>query len=558
MEKKSDKCVIITTINEPTEAIIKHIAINEYDVIIVGDKKTSNKYKELNCIYLDIEKQRELYPELADLIPYNHYCRKNIGYLYAIQQGYKVLYETDDDNIPLDNFSSLLELKETPFITEKSSKWINIFKYFTNNGHIWPRGYPLSLVKSTPNLDVISRDVKPSIICGLVENDPDVDSIFRLTSNEQIEWEKNKQVIISNENYCPFNTQNTFWIDETLFPTMMIPCSVSFRYCDILRGVIANAILKKEDKYLMFSSPNVIQKRNEHNLMSDFRSEVEMFLHNETIVDTLEEISLCYLIQAKDILPSIYECLRSKPHVLLSYKENTTDTDIFYPNSTLTTGRNKIREYVIEKKMKYDYYIFLDEDVKFIEVTQEEGFRQFEELLKKYNPIVATPNYVGYYQQSQKHLPTIEEAQNTVWLDGLCNAFSYEAFHSNLLFPYVDKFDTISWWASQYIMIALLYTYNREITVFNFLKIVSTQGSDYPKGDFTSQALEHVASITADNKNKRRDFKDDFLAKNEYKFRVVLPSVKNKTIQIYRKLLQKNIITYIDMDILYKWMEYFN
>jgi hypothetical protein len=52
----------------------------------------------LNCIYLDVSSQKKLFPKLSELLPYNHYCRKNLGYLYAIKKGYKIIYETDDDN----------------------------------------------------------------------------------------------------------------------------------------------------------------------------------------------------------------------------------------------------------------------------------------------------------------------------------------------------------------------------------------------------------------------------------------------------------------------------
>ena len=86
-----DKCVIITTINKPTETILKHIRNTEYDVIIVGDNKTPDDYKNLNCIYLDIPSKKKLFPELSDLLPYNHYCRNNLGYLYAIKKGYTII-----------------------------------------------------------------------------------------------------------------------------------------------------------------------------------------------------------------------------------------------------------------------------------------------------------------------------------------------------------------------------------------------------------------------------------------------------------------------------------
>jgi len=224
------------------------------------------------------------------LIPYNHYCRKNIGYLYAIKKGYKLIYETDDDNIPFDNFDSILDYKNTQMITEQNSKWINIFKYFTNNAYIWPRGFPLQLLKNNPNFLMKNTDKIPSIINGLVENDPDVDALFRIICNHQdsIKWAKNECVLIENNNLCVFNTLNTFWLNPKLFMCLLIPSSVSFRYCDILRGIINNIILKKTDNYMMYTSPNVTQIRNEHNLMDDFKSEYEMYFHNEKILEYIE------------------------------------------------------------------------------------------------------------------------------------------------------------------------------------------------------------------------------------------------------------------------------
>lgn len=305
-----DKCVIITTINKPTEAILKHITNQEYDVIIVGDNKTPDDYKKLNCIYLDIPSQKKLFPELSELLPYNHYCRKNLGYLYAIKKGYKIIYETDDDNIPYDNFDNILQYNNIQMITEQNNTWINIFKYFTNNAYIWPRGFPLSLLKNNPNFLIQDTDKIPSIINGLVENDPDVDALFRIICNHQssIQWDKNKCVLIQNTNVCVFNTQNTFWLNPELFISLLIPCSVSFRYCDILRGIINNIILKKTNNYMMYSSPNVIQNRNEHDLISDFKSEYEMYIHNENILHFIEN-DLENITSVKELLFLIYKNL---------------------------------------------------------------------------------------------------------------------------------------------------------------------------------------------------------------------------------------------------------
>jgi uncharacterized protein YutE (UPF0331/DUF86 family) len=42
---------------------------------------------------------------------------------------------------------------------------------------------------------------------------------------------------------------------------------------------------------MAYSSPNVKQVRNEHNLIDDFRSEYEMYISNENIVDYVYDLN---------------------------------------------------------------------------------------------------------------------------------------------------------------------------------------------------------------------------------------------------------------------------
>jgi hypothetical protein len=308
------KCVVITTINPPSEAVLKHISNKEYDTIIVEDNKTpSEQYLNLDCIYLDINSQKLLFPELSELIPYNHYCRKNLGYLYAIQKGYDVIYETDDDNVPNDNFDSSLSLlcdKNRVLVRQTNSQWVNIFKFFSEDGvNIWPRGLPVSQAYRTPEFTIEGTDKHPSIVNGLVGNEPDVDAIHRLThAHKNVQWNCEQDVVVDNQNICPFNSQNTFWIDKDIFNCLLLPSSVSFRYCDILRGVITNIVLKKLNKNLMFVSPNVVQNRNEHDTFKDLESEVEMYKHNEYIADLIEN-NTSNLVNINDIVKQIYKNL---------------------------------------------------------------------------------------------------------------------------------------------------------------------------------------------------------------------------------------------------------
>ena len=38
---------------------------------------------------------------LVDVLPWNHFGRKNIGYIYAIHHGAQIIWDFDDDNILL-------------------------------------------------------------------------------------------------------------------------------------------------------------------------------------------------------------------------------------------------------------------------------------------------------------------------------------------------------------------------------------------------------------------------------------------------------------------------
>ncbi len=98
---------VITTINPPTPAVLGYIAIPSVDVIIVADRKTPDAACDgLACTFLSLARQRAMAPAYDEILPHDHYARKNMGYLYAIRAGYSVIVESDDDNIPSENWPS--------------------------------------------------------------------------------------------------------------------------------------------------------------------------------------------------------------------------------------------------------------------------------------------------------------------------------------------------------------------------------------------------------------------------------------------------------------------
>ena len=89
---KSDKFIVITTINPITDQIKKLEQIRDYNFVIVADKKTP-QYEESNFIFLDVKKQEELGLKSIETCPYNSYVRKNIGYLFAISKSAELIAE---------------------------------------------------------------------------------------------------------------------------------------------------------------------------------------------------------------------------------------------------------------------------------------------------------------------------------------------------------------------------------------------------------------------------------------------------------------------------------
>jgi hypothetical protein len=66
----------------------------------VGDDKSPADWRLDGVVFLSVADQLALPFRLAALVPRRNYARKAVGYLYALQHGAKLVYESDDDNAP--------------------------------------------------------------------------------------------------------------------------------------------------------------------------------------------------------------------------------------------------------------------------------------------------------------------------------------------------------------------------------------------------------------------------------------------------------------------------
>jgi len=277
--------VIITSINAPTKAVKEISKYSDRRLIVVGDRKTPVDWSHDAVEYLSVEEQMSSKWKLARTLPWNHYARKMLGYLKAIEDGATVILDTDDDNIPRPNWS-FPEFEADYEAVTIEGKFLNIYRYFSRQ-RIWPRGFPLQDVLKSFDDD---WEVHPSasrrvgIWQGLADDDPDVDAIYRLTVGEACVFEKKPPVVIEAGKCVPYNSQNTATRRE-LFPLLYLPAYVTFRFTDILRGLVAQPYMWAHGYSLGFCAAGVYQERNEHNLLKDFESEIPCYLHPYEVVE---------------------------------------------------------------------------------------------------------------------------------------------------------------------------------------------------------------------------------------------------------------------------------
>jgi len=286
--------VIITSIASPNavmESIASKCIERQWHFIVVGDRKSPRHFKLDGCDYYDIAAQQESGFLTAKYCPENHYARKNIAYLIAIQGGAQLIIETDDDNLPRDAFFTSRQLKQR-VAALRNAGWVNAYAYFSDED-IWPRGLPLDMIRRAPppRNSLSEESVDCPIQQGLADANPDVDAIYRLLFPLPRNFHLAPGIALGEGSWCPFNSQNTTWFPSA-FPLLYLPAYCSFRMTDIWRSFVAQRILFENNWHLLFHAPTVVQDRNEHDLLRDFSDEVPGYLNNGKIKDALENLSL--------------------------------------------------------------------------------------------------------------------------------------------------------------------------------------------------------------------------------------------------------------------------
>ncbi len=300
----SDRFIVVTTIHPKSDGLRALERQDGWHVIVAGDRMTPPLESGAQFTCLPIEQQAEAAPRLSPLLPENHYARKNTGYLAAMARGARVIFDTDDDNLPLPGWH-LPDFTCSMRVAGRS-RFVNMYAYFTT-ACIWPRGFPLDEIGRRRREQVRaepSEKVRIGLWQGMVHGDPDVDAIYRLIIGRKVRFRKKKPCFLPPGRYSPVNSQNTFWGREA-FPYLYLPSTVGSRFADILRGYVAQRLLWQHGLHTGFLPACLRQLRNPHDLMTDFREETEVFLQVRETVQVLENIP-CTAACPSESLPLVY------------------------------------------------------------------------------------------------------------------------------------------------------------------------------------------------------------------------------------------------------------
>jgi hypothetical protein len=177
--------VLTTVLEKPSDSLMRLLREKNVCIVVVADKSTPpDEYIQMKPTtnqffkFLTVEDQYKMLKgglEIMDELSWNHFGRKNVGYLYAIQRGAKALFDMDDHHVlikelPLLNNedNSITSMRTWGYVVDDLRPACNPYPTFVDINSVedvvWPRGFPLTQIqnKSTFDNDRLKKAVNVS------------------------------------------------------------------------------------------------------------------------------------------------------------------------------------------------------------------------------------------------------------------------------------------------------------------------------------------------------------------------------------------------------------
>ena len=306
------KTIVTTTINPPTEAILKFCEKKDWNLIIVGDKKTPEEpYQSLGkkfpqvCYYSPKEQERD-FPKLSETIGWNCIQRRNFGFVKAYNSGSEIIASVDDDNIPYENWGKDLFVgKEIECFCYNPKREVFDPLSITKSNFLWHRGFPIELLeerKKNKSLGKIKRKVL--VQANLWNGDPDIDAMARISFHPEVNFDEIKSPYCSNK-ISPFNSQNTFLARKVL-PFYAVFPHIG-RMDDIWGGYILQHFFPNS---VIYGPATVYQDRNVQDLVTNLEKEIIGYRNNLKLINNLERFEEFLPEKTKDFWKEYRGCFR--------------------------------------------------------------------------------------------------------------------------------------------------------------------------------------------------------------------------------------------------------
>jgi hypothetical protein len=275
------KVIVTTTINPPTEAIRKFDALEDWELVVIGDLKTPADYLLERGTYYGPAAQEELDKELSDAIGWNCIQRRNFGLLVARERGADVVALVDDDNIPKPGWGDDLIAGQRAIVNFYETG-LPCFDPIgaTNYPHLWHRGFPLPLLAKRSYPAPVAREILVDVQADFWDGDPDIDAVCRMEHAPECKFDADYFPLASNA-VAPFNSQNTF------LSSVVLPDYFLFPHIGRMDDIWAAFYVQAKGRIVAFGSASVYQARNVHDLVRDMTQEYLGYEQNLKLVEDL-------------------------------------------------------------------------------------------------------------------------------------------------------------------------------------------------------------------------------------------------------------------------------
>jgi hypothetical protein len=275
------KVIVTTTINRPTEAILRFDQMEDWSLVVIGDLKTPEGYTLERGVYVSPSEQESYAKELSDSIGWNCIQRRNFGLLWAAEMGAEIVALVDDDNIPYENWGQNLMIGRAVEVNYYETD-LPAFDPVgaTNARHLWHRGYPLQLLSRRDYSRVSRRTVVPHVQADFWNGDPDVDAVCRMEHAPECRFDV-RCFPLAGDKAAPFNSQNTFVKGSCLKDYFLFP------HVGRMDDIWAAYYLQAKGATVVYGEPSVYQQRNVHDLVKDMKQEYLGYENNFNIVRDL-------------------------------------------------------------------------------------------------------------------------------------------------------------------------------------------------------------------------------------------------------------------------------